>query len=89
MTSTQYLIACDIFRQSSFALRRDDLLQDIRTAHHSPRKVVERALIARAVMVEVLEWKTGLELLDSGCMRLFASTRKKARKGEYGSIIDV
>jgi hypothetical protein len=34
-------------------------------------------------MVEVLAWKTGLELWDSRRRRLFASTRKKARDGEY------
>lgn len=84
MTLIRWRIVCDIDRQNSSVPCRDDLLPGIQTVHHSPRKVVERALIARVVMVAVLGWMIVLERLDSRRRRFFAFDEGiNARDGEY------
>ena len=70
------MLSCDSLHQDSSALRRDVLLLEIQTALHSPRKIFERALIARSVKVEALGWNVGLERLDSDSVRFFASTAR-------------
>jgi hypothetical protein len=84
MTLIRWRIVCDIDRQNSSAPCRDDLLPGIQTVLHSPRKVVERALIARVVMVAALGWMIVLERLDSRRRRFFAFDEEiNARDGEY------
>lgn len=84
MTLILMTLSYEISLQKVSALSRYDLLLDIRSANHSPRKVVGRALIALFVYmkVAVLGWNAELERSDSSDVSLCASTRDDARDGD-------